>query len=354
MAQGSTLQSARPEFSIDGSAKPDLSEDLLSLEVLEDTEGLYRFEATFSNWGDNNHKIDFRYFGRDVLEFGKTIEVKAGTQTLFQGRITALEAHFLEGRPPEITVLAEDRFQDLRMTRRTRTFPDASDADVIRTIASDHGLQADVNVDGPVHKVLAQTNQSDLAFLRERARAVDAELWMDGRTLLARQHTSRSTATLTLTYGNELRTFTAAADLARQCTAVSVSGWDVSAKSAIALEANEAAVRPELNGFDSGSSILQQKFGARKQSFAHTVPLSSGEAQKEAEAVYRRLARRFVTGVAVAQTTPGLRVGAFVDVQNVGPLFGGKYYVCESRHLFDGRAGLRTRMMLERPGLGHN
>ena len=33
---------------------------------------------------------------------------------------------------------------------------------------------------GPTYKTLAQVNQSDLAFMRERARSIDAELWMDG------------------------------------------------------------------------------------------------------------------------------------------------------------------------------
>ena len=38
----------------------------------------------------------------------------------------------------------------------------------IRTIASDHSLTPEIDASGPTHKVLAQVNQSDLAFLRER------------------------------------------------------------------------------------------------------------------------------------------------------------------------------------------
>jgi uncharacterized protein len=41
-----------------------------------------------------------------------------------------------------------------------------------------------------------------------------------------------------------------------------------------------------------------------------------------------------------------------VDVKNVGPLFGGKYYLSEVRHLFDGARGIRTFFTAERPGLG--
>ncbi len=61
-------------------------------------------------------------------------------QPIFSGRITGIEARFPEGGAPSLTVLAEDRFQDLRMTRRTRTFTDVSDADVATQIAGDYGL----------------------------------------------------------------------------------------------------------------------------------------------------------------------------------------------------------------------
>src|SRR5215831_21174567 len=89
-----------------------------------------------------------------------------------------MEARFPAKSPPELVVLAEDALQDLRMTRRTRTFVDQSDADVFNKIADDHKMGKSVQLSGGTHKVLAQVNQSDLAFLRERARAIEAELWV--------------------------------------------------------------------------------------------------------------------------------------------------------------------------------
>src|SRR5204863_8257254 len=100
---------------------------------------------------------------RQDLDFGKTFEVSFQDTTLFSGNITALEAGFPETRSPEITVLAEDQLQEFRMTRRTRTFSDLSDSDIMQQIASDHGLGASINVSGPQHRTVAQLNQSDLA-----------------------------------------------------------------------------------------------------------------------------------------------------------------------------------------------
>ena len=228
-----SVKPARPTISVGGQDKDLLGQGLLGMVVHETVTGLYRCEAVFGNWGTVAGQTGFLYFDRRLLDFGKAFAIKLGSDTLFDGRITGLEAHFPEGRPPELAVLAEDRFQDLRMTRRTRTFADVSDADVMQTVAGDHGLSPSISVSGPTHKVLAQVNQSDLAFLRERARAIDAELWMSGQTLNVKPRSGRTGAALPLAFGRELREFSALSDLAGQRTSVNVSGWDVSSKSAL-------------------------------------------------------------------------------------------------------------------------
>jgi phage protein D len=347
-----TVKAARPGINLAGQDSPGLAQGLLRLLVAETVSGLYRCEATVGNWGAVGSGVGFLYFDRQTLDFGKAFKVKLGPDTLFDGRIMGLEAHFPGDRAPELTVLAEDRFQDLRMTRRTRTFANVTDADVINQVANDHGLSPSVNVTGPTHQVLAQVNQSDLAFLRERARAIDAELWMDGQTLNARSHTNRAGGPLTLTYQGGLRAFSALADLAGQRTSVTVGGWDVAGKAGLQFEATDAALGGELNGDSSGASVLSSVLGGRKEALAHTVPLTSQEAQAAAEAFFKMSARRFVTGHGVAETDARLRVGGAVVLQGLGPLFSGKYYLTEVRHLFDGTNGLRTEFTGERPGLG--
>src|SRR5437762_869963 len=243
-----TLKVARPTINLAGQDNPGLAQGLLSLLIVETLSGLYRCEATFGNWGTVGDSVGFLYFDRQVLDFGKAFKIKLGTDTLFDGRILGLEAQFPEAQAPAITVLAEDRFQDLRMTRRTRTFADVTDADVMNQVAGDHGLSPSVNVTGPTYKVLAQVNQSDLAFLRERARSIDAEVWMEGSTLNARSHTGRAGGPLKLTYQSGLRAFSVLADLAGQRTSVTVSGWDVSGKAGLQYEASDSVLGGELNG----------------------------------------------------------------------------------------------------------
>lgn len=350
------IYSARPKFFIDGREREGLGQGLRSMQVEETSAGLYHCEAVFSNWGPRNGADDFLFFDRQVLDFGKAIRIEAGggvgAGQIFDGRITAIEGRFLRERPHEILVLAEDRLQDLRMTRRTRTFENITDAALFQQVASQHGLTANADVNGPMHKVLAQLNQSDLAFLRERARAVDAELWVSGTTLNVKARSRRSSGDVTLTLGRGLLECSLSADLASQVSGFTVSGWDVSGKQPISFRATDSALGGELNGDEGGGRLLSSSIGDRDQQIVHYAPFSSSEAQALAEAQYRRTARRFVVGHGLAEGDARVRVGAKLTLNGVGPLFNGKYYVTRALQLFESVKGLRTQFTAERPGIG--
>lgn len=350
------LYPSRPRISVEGQEEPALATQLLALFVEETTAGLYRAELTFTNWGPKDGAVGFLYFDRAKLDFGKKLKVEMGAGdgagTVFEGRITAMEGRFAGARPPELLVMAEDRLQDLRMTRRTRTFEDVSDADVIRQVAQSHGLSADVDVAGPTHRVVAQVNQSDLALARDRARAAGAELWMEGDKLKVRPRTRRDAGSLALTYGEGLIEFAVTADLAHQATAFTVAGWDVSGKQAVKHEAGKSVVQSELNGGDAGSDILASALGRRPQQVVHELPVNENEARALAEAHYARAARQFVAGTGVAEGDARLRAGAEVELKKLGPLFEGKYFVTRVRHTFDAASGFRSAFSVERPGLG--
>lgn len=351
------LSSARPSIRVDGQIDVALGErHLTTLLVEESVYGLFRCEASFTNWGPRAGGGDGLFlFDQRTLDFGKPFSVEFGptgnSSAVFAGRITAIEARYSQQPAPEITVLAEDRFQDLRMERRTRSFEDVSDADVIKTIASAQGLTAEVDVEGPTYRVLAQVNQSDLAFLRERVAAIDAELWIDNRTLYAQQRARRSSGTVAFAYGSNLLEFSVLADLAHQRTAVHVCGWDVGGKRAIDEQAEAGVLGSELNQLRSGSAVLGQALAERRERIVTAVPLSSAEARRMAEARYRERARRFVRGSGTVVGNVRVRVGAIIDLSGLGPLFDGQYYVTLARHTFDPR-GYRTLFECERPGIG--
>jgi hypothetical protein len=345
---------ARPTIEIGGTLLPGLSDGLQDLLVEETAVGLSRCEATFANWGPKSGSVDFLYFDRQVFDFGKGIKITIGggdaAGVIFDGRVMALEGRYLRSRPPEFLVLAEDRLQDLRLTRRTRTFENVSDSDLFQQVASQYGLQTNIDISGPTYRVIAQVNQSDLAFLRDRARSIDAELWVDGRTLNAQSRGRRKTSDVMLTFGEGLHEFSVSADLAGQASGFVVSGWDVAGKQALNHRATDSVLRGEMNSDTGGSKTLTSAIGQRDQQIVHDLPFTAQEAQALSESEYRRIARRFVTGSGVAEGDARIRVGTKLTLKSIGQMFDGAYYVTRVRHIFDAVHGYRTQFAVERPG----
>jgi uncharacterized protein len=192
------LSAARPELLIDGKSQSGLTAGLLAMFIEESVDALSRCELTVNNWGTSDTGIDFLYFDRKLIDFGKKISVVTGSgdsrATIFDGHISGIEARFFQkDRQAELTVLAEDRLQDLRMTRRTRSFETMTDSDIFRAIASDHGLQIsiDLTIDAQ-RRIIAQVNQSDLAFLFEHAQTIDAQIWAEGDNLYVQSRCKRN------------------------------------------------------------------------------------------------------------------------------------------------------------------
>ncbi len=241
---------ARPAIEVGGTDQPALSNGLQEMLVEETVAGLSRCEMTVANWGPKNGATGFLYFDRQLFDFGKGLKITIGggqaSGQIFDGRLMGIEGRYLRSRPPEVLIMAEDRLQDLRLTRRTRTFENLSDSDLFQQVASQAGLQANVDVTGPTHKVLAQINQSDLAFLRERARAIDAELWISDRTLNVKARNRRQTSDVTLTYGQGLFECSMLADIAGQVSGFVVTGWDVSGKQTLTHRASDSVITSEL------------------------------------------------------------------------------------------------------------
>jgi len=345
-----------PIFKLDGEAHGDLARDLRRLEIEETTAGLKRLTARLVAQGAPVEGAEQRllYLDGATVDFGKRLQVVLGASPaayeVFDGWISALEAQFREGREPEVQVCAEDKFMALRMTRRLKTYEQVSDADIAEQIASEHGLTPAVEAPGPTYDVVQQWNMSDLAFLRERARLIQAEVWLAGETLHFSTRPQRQGTPLTLVQGNHLVALQARADLAHQRTKVIVSGFDAAERERVEEEAGAEAIAAEVTGGVTGPALLERAFGERVSYRVREVPLKSAEATAWARAEFLRRARGFVTVSGVTRGSAEMVVGSQLTLERVGhPFEGGGYYATRVRHTYDLQEGFRTHFEAERP-----
>jgi len=347
-----------PVFLVAGEVVGDLARDCMWLDVSEGLGGLRRLEAHFkaAGAGATGPPATVLHLDGSTVDLGSDLRVAIGTpdaqRYVFEGVVSALELMLDDGDTPIAGVLAEDVLMQLRMTRRLRTWTQVSDADLASSIASEHGLQANVEAPGPRYDVVQQLNQSDLAFLRERARLVRAEIWATGRTLHFRTRTARQATALTLVKGAELLSACFTADLSRQRSEVHVTGYDADQKQIVDERAGPDVVRAEAPGGRTGADLVGRVFGSATTLRVREAALNSEEAGSWARAEMLRRGRAFVTVQGQTNGTADLVVGSGLTLDGVGePFQGGGYYATHVRHTFDRTHGFRTRFEAERATL---
>lgn len=344
-----------PVFKIDGRLVGDLARDLSRLEIDEATDGMKTLMLRLVATGPKGKAAteQLLYLDGETIDFGRTIEVSIGptegARVVFQGTISAIEAAFSEGMEPHVVVFAEDELMKLRLTRRMKTYENQSDADIAKAIAGEHGLRSDVAADGPTYAAVQQWNQSDLAFLRARARLIQAEVWLDRDTLCFKTRGERTGTEITLVQGNHLIDVQIRGDLSHQRSAVKVGGYDAQSREAIDEEAGSDVIQAEISDGRTGPSILERAFGARVSHRVRESPLQSGEASAWAKAEMLRRCRGFVTVVGTANGVPDMIVGSRLTLERVGTPFNGEgYYATRVCHTYDLINGHRTHFEAER------
>ena len=135
---------ARPALRFAGEEDIRASELLLSMRMEENEGGMSTLELRLSNVASTTDGgAELAFDASSKLKLGASIEVYTGDEAqpreIFRGHVTAIEADFKTGSPPELTVLAEDALARARMARRSKTYADMAPADVARAIAGDPG-----------------------------------------------------------------------------------------------------------------------------------------------------------------------------------------------------------------------
>lgn len=355
MSRTPLMVASRPQLALDGRRSERLEADLIRLETHADASGLARLEAVFLNWDSREPggAVDYVHFDRQAIDFGRQLRVSFAVgqppQVVFEGLVSGMGADYPELRPPEFTLLAEDRLLGLQLRQRTRLSEDSSDAAIVNQIAREAGLLAQVDGgEGRQHPQLLQVNQSELEALRQRL-PDHLIRFSDGQLRVSTADTETEPP-LQLTRQNQLLRFTVLADLAQQRGEVRVHGWDVNAKRAIHETAGAWAVRREAPG-RIGADVVAEVFPDAAEDLHLEAPVTADEARQRAEARMRQRSRRFVRGRGVTLGTPSLRVGSRLDLVDLGPWFSGTYLVTAVSHRFDQASGYRTHFEAQRSQL---
>jgi phage protein D/phage baseplate assembly protein gpV len=292
------------------------------------------------------------------FDLTKKVRIDAATRdgdmvTLMEGEITALEPSFGEGMVAELVVAGYDVSHRLYREKKSRAHTNKKDSDLASEIARSAGLKAQVEPTPTVYEHIFQHNQSDLAFLMQRAWRIGYECFVREGMLSFRPPLANGEG-IGLMWGDDLLTFRPRMTLAEQVDEVVVKGWDAETQTAVVGRAQKGHLFPEIGEGKDGPAWAGA-FGAGRQVIVDVPVVSQAEADLLAAARLDEISGAFVEAEGRAFRRPDIQVGRTVKLDNLGERFSGTYLVTSARHLYsaDGLTttfnvrGLRTGLLAE-------
>jgi phage protein D/phage baseplate assembly protein gpV len=342
---------AEPTISIEGSPLPqDVANDILHLVVEESISRPGMFTLIIRNSafpGASSQKI---WQHESHFKIGSTVEIgfrsnttqsdefsKEHKKDVFKGEITAIETQFDEGSQAPMIIRGYDICHRLHRGRFNRSFQNMTDSAIVNKVISEQGISPGQIDSTPIaHDYVFQENQTNMAFLRERAARNGFELFIqDGKLNFRKPKAGES---VDLKWLQQLTAFQVCVTSAEQVKSVEVRGWDYENKKAIVAEKNSGQTLTS-NAHGKGtaqSTVFKEKPTPAKLIVVDQPMFKPEEANTMAQALFDELEGQYIQADAKALGDPRIRTSGIVNLTDMGK-YSGKYYVTETRHIYSER-----------------
>lgn len=348
----STIMVPDLDIKVNGARLPTAAEnDIQSVTVVEDLNALSMFTLVLYNW--DQEKLAVSWSDAKLFAIGADMRISLGTvddlHPVMTGEITSLEPAFTADEPPTLTVRGYDHRHRLARGQKTQTFAKMKDSAIASQVARAAGLRAQVEDTKINLEYVVQHNQTDLEFLRKRARLNGYEVYVRDKVLYFQspQHARPPAATLRI--GEDVTEFTPRLQTLAQVGELSVRGWDVTAKQALVGRAGAGTESTLMGGKSSGPARAKRAFG-KADAVSVDVPVpTKAQADGMARQLFDERALNFIQGeVECATGHPELHAGTVVGIQGAGTTFSGAYYITSVTHSMTNGEGYRTRLEVRR------
>jgi Bacteriophage probable baseplate hub protein len=270
---------------------------------------------------------------------GSTVEVKVGQGTsVFKGEIIGMEPTYKGGEKSRILIRAVNKLHRLLRKRKSITFTDKTDQQILSQVVGDSGLSLEWKHETSItYKHVYQHNLSDLEFLRMRAARMGCHVWCVDTTVYCKQPDLQSGPIAELNVDESsttaaLRHFAPRLNSAHIRNKMTVKGWNPETKELITGEATVQGSKLGSQTSVAGSGDLGDE-----ETFTVDTPIwSAEEAKAIAKAKLQDSSLSYITGEAEIQGSGDFDLGKIVKItanaMGDGDPFNGNYYIMGVTH----------------------
>ncbi|MCX5746636.1 MAG: contractile injection system protein, VgrG/Pvc8 family [Proteobacteria bacterium] len=292
------------------------------------------------------------------------ISVRDGVK-VFEGEITAIKGIYKGDGHTSVLIHALNKLSRLSRARKSVTYQQMSDKDILSKVVSAAGLSLEWKHDSNIkYQHVYQHNQTDLEFLRTRAARLGCHVWCVGDKVMVKQPDFGAKLGIKLVtdkagVGEPIRLFSPIIDSAGVVKKVTVRGWDPEKKQEIVGTASIATSPLGSKNASAASGPL-----GKEETFVVDHPIwSVEEANALAKAHLMDLTLKYITGECEISGNEKVDIGKTVEIivssTNASVPFNGNYYVMGLRHVHrveknkaakSGDGGFTTLLRLARDG----
>lgn len=291
------------------------------------------FRLTFND-------VNFEIQNKDIIDAGKEIIIELGYNRQFQkvieGEIVRVEFDFESKYATTITLIGFDKMYRLNRTKKSRSFNKIKDSDIAYQIAKEMGLRANIEPTTQVHEYVFQNNQSNLDFLKQRAKRINYEVEVEENSLIfkkARHNEAKDT--ITLKWEKTLIEFHPILDYTKLVEEIEVTGWDAKNKKLIKANAKAGDEKSGIKGIYGTKKVIGKYGGSTSKAYQVDTPISSYEEAKNiAQSKLEQLSMEYLVATGVAIGEPKIAIGKLIKIDGVGSKLSGNYYITSCEHIF--------------------
>ena len=284
-----------------------------------------------------------------AMKLAADVEISIGNEAgtaVYKGEVIGLEPVYRGGEKQRILVRCMNKFHRLLRHRKSVTFTDKTDEQILKQVVGDAGLKLDWKHEKSIpYKHVYQHNQTDMEFLRTRAARMGCHVWCVDKTVFVKQPDLQQGPAVKLSTSKPvgesgeptIKSFTPRLSTANILKKVTVRGWNPETKELITGEsAAQASKLGPTNAVGASGDL------GKEETFTVDHPIwSQEEAAALAKARLVDLSLTFITGECELTIDPARQLGEVVSITanddpdtKANDPFNGRYYVMGVTHRF--------------------
>jgi uncharacterized protein len=288
------------------------------------------------------------------------VSSQGGQKSIYKGEVVGLEPVYRAAEKQRISIRAMNKFHRLTRKRKSVTFTDKTDQQILQQVVSDSGLTLAWKHETSItYKHVYQHNMTDMEFVRMRAARMGCHIWCVGDTLNVKQPDLQQGPKQTLNIDSaisnqpQLRGFHPRMSSAPIANKMTVKGWNPETKQLITGTATAQASKLGSQNASAASGNM-----GNEENFTVDHPIwSAEEATAIAKAKLQDASLTYMTGECECVGDPSYDLGTVVklniNTQDPEDVFNGLYYVMGVTHRYVGSgkerdAGYVTHLKLAR------